>query len=30
LLMGGVLLRMLPELWSQALDWTTLHRRATL
>ena len=30
LLMGGVLLRMLPELWSQALDWTTLHRRTTL
>ena len=28
--MGLVLVRMWPELWGQALDWTRLHRRATL
>jgi len=28
--MGVVLVRMWPELWGQALDWTRLHRRATL
>jgi acyl-[acyl-carrier-protein]-phospholipid O-acyltransferase/long-chain-fatty-acid--[acyl-carrier-protein] ligase len=28
--MGMVLVRMWPELWSQALDWTRLHRTATL
>src|ERR1700675_2801990 len=28
--MGLVLARMWPELWGQALDWTRLHRRATL
>jgi MFS family permease len=28
--MGLVLVRMWPELWGQALDWTTLKRRATL
>jgi len=28
--MGLVLVRMWPELWGEALDWTRLHRRATL
>jgi acyl-[acyl-carrier-protein]-phospholipid O-acyltransferase/long-chain-fatty-acid--[acyl-carrier-protein] ligase len=28
--MGVVLVRMWPELWGQTLDWTRLHRRATL
>ena len=28
--MGLVLVRMWPDLWAQALDWTRLHRRATL
>jgi acyl-[acyl-carrier-protein]-phospholipid O-acyltransferase / long-chain-fatty-acid--[acyl-carrier-protein] ligase len=28
--MGLVLVWMWPELWSEALDWTRLHRRATL
>jgi acyl-[acyl-carrier-protein]-phospholipid O-acyltransferase/long-chain-fatty-acid--[acyl-carrier-protein] ligase len=28
--MGLILLRMWPELWAEALDWTRLHRRATL
>jgi MFS family permease len=28
--MGLVLVRMWPDLWGQALDWTRLHRRATL
>jgi acyl-[acyl-carrier-protein]-phospholipid O-acyltransferase/long-chain-fatty-acid--[acyl-carrier-protein] ligase len=28
--MGCVLVRMLPELWHRTLDWTRLHRRATL
>jgi hypothetical protein len=30
LAMGAVLVRMWPDLWGQALDWTRLHRRATL
>ncbi len=29
-IMGAILVRMLPELWPQALDWTGLQRRATL
>jgi acyl-[acyl-carrier-protein]-phospholipid O-acyltransferase/long-chain-fatty-acid--[acyl-carrier-protein] ligase len=28
--MGLLLVRMWPELWGEALDWTRLHRRATL
>ncbi|MDQ1410326.1 MAG: acyl-[acyl-carrier-protein]-phospholipid O-acyltransferase [Acidobacteriaceae bacterium] len=28
--MGLVLVRMWPELWGRALDWTRLHRRTTL
>jgi hypothetical protein len=28
--MAVVLLWMSPELWGDALDWTRLHRRATL
>ncbi len=28
--MGWMLARMMPGLWTQALDWTRLHRRATL
>jgi acyl-[acyl-carrier-protein]-phospholipid O-acyltransferase / long-chain-fatty-acid--[acyl-carrier-protein] ligase len=28
--MGSILVRMSPELWPEALDWTGLHRRSTL
>ena len=30
LLMGAILIRMLPDLWLRALDWTRLRSRATL
>jgi acyl-[acyl-carrier-protein]-phospholipid O-acyltransferase/long-chain-fatty-acid--[acyl-carrier-protein] ligase len=30
LVMGSILVRMSPELWLEALDWTGLHRRSTL